>query len=206
MHSVRTVDAPSGNRPATALRFLPPVSRLLYSLLSGLQVYLFGCYSVSSLRLTTAIAVESAQSLSEVTGLRTDRLRARSIWKSYVKTKVLCHRVHYNGRLIVLGEMIAVCCETILTKWNTALHTKLTVAHLVKKLPLLRNPKGHGRKKRAVLGCHSASSGNLLSTFRDNLPADGTDSLSRNVVKKLNTTRCVITQKSAVLLCFVAET
>ena len=57
-------------------------------------------------------------------------------------------------------------------------------------------------------------SGNFLPTFLDNLsvpssrvknPEDGTERVSRNVGKTITTTRCVITQKSAVLICFAAE-
>ena len=65
-------------------------------------------------------------------------------------------------------------------------------------------------------GFYAASSGNFLSTFRDNLsvassgvlwflnPEDGTVRLFRNVGKIINT-RCFITQKGAVLSYFVAE-
>jgi hypothetical protein len=69
-------------------------------------------------------------------------------------------------------------------------------------------------ENRALLGFYAASSVNFLRTFRDqsalsscskNLifeslnPEDGTDRLSRNK-KQITTTRCVLTQKSAVLV------
>ena len=43
----------------------------------------------------------------------------------------------------------------------------------------------------ALLGCYAASSGNFLATFRDNL--------------LVPSACCVITQKSAVVICFAAE-
>jgi len=44
-----------------------------------------------------------------------------------------------------------------------------------------------------------------LKGFRTPIPEDGTERLSRNVGKKFATTRCVMTQKSAVFICFEAE-
>ena len=56
-------------------------------------------------------------------------------------------------------------------------------------------------------GHYAASSGNFLRTFRDNLLVPslsvsleyGTNRFSRNVGKKITTTHCVMTRKSAVL-------
>jgi hypothetical protein len=57
-----------------------------------------------------------------------------------------------------------------------------------------------------------ASSGNFLQTFRETLSVPSLrghrrrwDRLSRNVGKKLPSIACIITQKRAVLICFVAE-
>ena len=62
----------------------------------------------------------------------------------------------------------------------------------------------------ALLGYFAASSGNSLPTFRRLFfgfltPGDGTDRLSRNDGKELTTTRCEITQKTAVIIYFAAE-
>jgi hypothetical protein len=74
-----------------------------------------------------------------------------------------------------------------------------------------------------LLGFYAASGGNFLPTFRDNLsvpssglknqescgilkPEDRTNMLSGNIVKKITTTRSVITQKSSVLIYFAAGT
>jgi len=67
-------------------------------------------------------------------------------------------------------------------------------------------------KNYALLGYGIASSGNSLPTFQDNLSVpssrvtmeDGTNRLFQNVGKELPLC-CVITQKSPVLICFVAE-
>ena len=62
-------------------------------------------------------------------------------------------------------------------------------------------------KNCACLGYHAASSGNFLPMFRDTLEflslEDFNDILSRNIGKKFAATRCVITQKSAVLTFFI---
>jgi len=64
----------------------------------------------------------------------------------------------------------------------------------------------------ALLGYYAASSGNSLLMFQDNLSVtssrvmmeDGTNMLFQRVSKELSL-HCVITQKSAVLIYFVAE-
>jgi len=65
----------------------------------------------------------------------------------------------------------------------------------------------------ALLGYYAASIGNLLPPFRDNLLVPSSRAvppkdrkLSVNVDKELTTTRCLITQKSAGLIFFAAET
>jgi hypothetical protein len=69
-----------------------------------------------------------------------------------------------------------------------------------------------------LAGYYAASSGNFLSTFRDNLPvpysrvknprrtvdflpyADGTDGISRNAGIGITATRCVTSKKNAFLM------
>ena len=71
--------------------------------------------------------------------------------------------------------------------------------------------KCHKNETCALLGYYSASSGNSLPTFRDNRRwafltlEDGTDRLSQNSRCGITATRCVMTQKSLVLIYFAAE-
>jgi hypothetical protein len=105
-----SVDAPPCTASDSAV--LPAVGKLaVVQLLSG------GCLKSCSLPVTLRWRLPlEAQSLSDVTGLRTDRLLApRGIWKSYEKTKVLRHRARNTDLWIVLREIVVVCCGTILT-------------------------------------------------------------------------------------------
>jgi len=69
-------------------------------------------------------------------------------------------------------------------------------------------------KNCAILGYYAASSGDALSTFRDNLsvPSSGEKNpkkmgpiICSETWIRNTTTGCVITRKSAVLICFAAE-
>jgi len=56
-----------------------------------------------------------------------------------------------------------------------------------------------------LLDYYTACSGHSLTTFRDKTLEDGTDWLSQKFRQGITTRRCVIAQRSAVLIYFAAE-